>query len=384
MAQNVHEYGRMIKDSIRTGAYAHALRQAVKPGAVVLDIGAGTGIFSLLACQFGARHVYAVEVESGLLGLTRESAAANGHADRLTTIRGFSTQVDLPEPADVIVSDIRDILPLYKRHIPTIADARARLLASGGVLIPQYDTLWVTVITAGELYQRFTTPWETNDYQLNMQAGRRFVINRYHRIRIQPDQMLCAPQRWATLDYRTVTNPNVSGRLEFTATQAGIGHGLGIWFDTELIEGVGFSNHPNEPELIYGHTFFPWEQPVEINPGDNITVTLQAHLVDDDYIWQWSTHVQNQGNSASPKATFSQSSFAGVLLEPDVLRKRSTDFVPRLNVQGQIDYLILGLMVQQKPLDEIVSELIRQHPERFSDWRDAFRRVADISEAYGQ
>ncbi|MBI4588189.1 MAG: hypothetical protein HY725_05080 [Candidatus Rokubacteria bacterium] len=46
---SVYDYGRLIADSVRTHAYAQALRRVVKPDSVVLDIGTGTGIFALLA-----------------------------------------------------------------------------------------------------------------------------------------------------------------------------------------------------------------------------------------------------------------------------------------------------------------------------------------------
>ena len=42
-------YGEMIADSVRMDAYVRALRRAVKPGSVVLDIGTGTGIFAVVA-----------------------------------------------------------------------------------------------------------------------------------------------------------------------------------------------------------------------------------------------------------------------------------------------------------------------------------------------
>lgn len=59
-------YGDMISNRPRMEPYARALHQALHPGCTVLDIGAGTGIFSLLACQFGAGHVHAVELDDAI------------------------------------------------------------------------------------------------------------------------------------------------------------------------------------------------------------------------------------------------------------------------------------------------------------------------------
>jgi protein arginine N-methyltransferase 1 len=117
------------------------LQRVVRPDAVVLDLGVGTGIFALLACQMGARRVYAIEPDDSIQ-VARDLAAANGCADRMEFFQALSTQVNLPEQADVIVSDIRRPLPLFGLPLPAIIDARRRLLAPGGVLIPRTDTLW--------------------------------------------------------------------------------------------------------------------------------------------------------------------------------------------------------------------------------------------------
>jgi len=140
MSYDLHSFGRMIADRVRTDAYAEALRRAVRPGSVVLDIGTGTGIFSLLACRFGAERVYAVE-PSDTIQAAREVARASGCGDRIELLQALSTRIDLPRRADVIVSDIRGVLPLHQRIIPSLADARERLLAPGGVLIPRRDTV---------------------------------------------------------------------------------------------------------------------------------------------------------------------------------------------------------------------------------------------------
>ena len=91
----VSAYGQMIQDRGRMAAYAAALKNRVAPGGVVADIGAGPGVFSLLACQYGARRVYAIE-PADVICLAREVAAANGYGDRIQFFQAVSTRVALP------------------------------------------------------------------------------------------------------------------------------------------------------------------------------------------------------------------------------------------------------------------------------------------------
>src|SRR5262245_23219624 len=135
---SISGYGGMIADGVRVNAYAAALRQAIKPGSVVVDIGTGIGFFAVLACQLGAQRVHAIEPDDAI-ELARAIAAANGCADRIRFIQDVSTKVDLPEHADVIVSDLRGVLPLFQQHIPLIIDARSRFLSLSGSLISQRD-----------------------------------------------------------------------------------------------------------------------------------------------------------------------------------------------------------------------------------------------------
>ena len=100
---NIVAYGSMIADRGRTNAYATALNAAVDAASVVLDIGAGPGIFTLLACKAGARKVYAVEPD-GSIEVAREAVAANGFQDRVEFIQALSTEITLPEQVDVIVA----------------------------------------------------------------------------------------------------------------------------------------------------------------------------------------------------------------------------------------------------------------------------------------
>ena len=380
---SVSSYGEMIADRIRARAYARALESAIKPGAVVLDLGTGaTGIFAMLACRYGARQVYALESDDGI-ELARRIASANSLADRIIFIQGLSTDVTLPETADVIISDLRGILPLFGCHIPSIKDARERLLSSGGTLIPQEDTLWVGVADTPALYERYQVPWDRGAFGFDLGPGRNIVTNTWHKGRTTPDQLLSEPVCWATLNYRTIGRPHVHGEVALRVNRAGTAHGLCVWFDSILVEAVELSNAPGAPELIYGQAFFPLPEPVAVVAGDTVNVSIRADLVGEDYVWQWVTQIVGPG-SPRVKANFKQSTFLGVPLSPARLRKRAANHIPSLSADGQVRCFALSLMDGRTSLDRIAEQLAARFRDRFGDSREALAVVADLSAQYGQ
>jgi type I protein arginine methyltransferase len=156
---SINFYGAMILDRGRTEAYAKAIRARVKPGATVLDIGCGQGILTLFACQADARKVYAIEPD-GVIEIAREAAVANGYADRVEFIQALSTEASLPEKVDVIVSDLHGVLPPYRGSIASILDARDRFLKPGGFIIPERETIFVTIVNAPASHERIVAVGE--------------------------------------------------------------------------------------------------------------------------------------------------------------------------------------------------------------------------------
>ena len=379
----IASYGKMIASSIRTNAYIEALCRLIRPDSVVVDIGTGTGFFAVLASQLGARLVYAIEPDDAIQ-VAREMAAVNECGERIVFIQERSTRVTLSEQADVIISDLRGVLPLFQHHIASIVDARQRLLAPGGVLIPQQDTLWASIVEAPDLYGDLIGLYDTNRYGLDMRAARAIVTNTWRKGRVDRDQLLAEPQCWATLDYRTIKDPNINAEVTWTVARAGTGHGISVWFDATLVEGVNFSNAPGEPELIYGIAFFPWSIPVTLAVGDTVSISIRADLIRDDYVWSWHTRVFEQNRSDLLKASFNQSTFSGAPLSLSRLQKCRAAYTPTLSEDGQIDQFILSLIDGQTSLDEIARQVVENFPDRFTTWQDALTRVGELSIKYSR
>lgn len=380
---SIAAYAGMMADRVRMDAYAAALERHVRQDSVVLDIGAGTGIFALLACQFGARRVYAVEPNDAI-EVAREAAAANGFAERIEFIQEASTKVTLPERADVIISDLRGVLPLLEKHLPSIVDARTRLLAPGGTLIPRSDTLWAAVVDSPEIYRRNTAPWKEHDYNLDLRPVNRKLVNTWAKARPKPEEILGEPMRWAAVHYAAVESPNLTGEARFTLGRAGTAHGFLVWFDTELAEGISFSNAPQHPEAVYGSAFFPLCEPVRLEIGDTISVVFSANLIGGDYVWRWDTRVYDPSQPRALKASFQQSTFFGEALSVAKLGRKNADYAPELNEDGEVDAFVLTKMSGEVPLGEIARALQQRFPGRFARWDDALTHAGGLAVKYSK
>jgi protein arginine N-methyltransferase 1 len=378
----IHDYGDMTADRTRTDAYAKAVRERVTCDSVVLDIGAGPGMMTLLACQAGARKVYAVESD-GIIQVAREIVAANGYGDRVEFIQALSTAVTLPEKVDVIVSDIHGVLPFYCGSLTSILDARDRFLKPRGVLIPAKETVWVSVVTAPASYKHIVEPWEGNEFDWS--AGRRRAVNCWRQIQATPTSLVVEPTVWVTLDYGTVRNPNAVGVVHWAVNDACEAHGFCMWFDCETAPGCIFSNSPSAGKgSVYRQGFFPWPEPCQLEPGDEIRIEIRADLVGEDYIWSWNTEIRQRESQAPIKATFRQSRFLSAAISIDWMRKSAGSFVPAPNHEACIDKMILDLLFTGISLEEISRCVSDRFPDRFPQWQKALTRVGDMSMRYSQ
>jgi type I protein arginine methyltransferase len=75
----------MLTDRVRTSTYATFIlsNPSLFRGAVVMDVGCGTGILSLLAARAGAKRVFAVEA-SKIADKAEANIKASGYSNVIT------------------------------------------------------------------------------------------------------------------------------------------------------------------------------------------------------------------------------------------------------------------------------------------------------------
>ena len=98
---------RCLADRQRTLAFKAAIEAVVKPGDVVLDVGTGSGVMSILAAKCGARRVYAVEVGKYLSKVSQQIFCESPFADRITPLRIEARDLDLAmiEKPEVVICE---------------------------------------------------------------------------------------------------------------------------------------------------------------------------------------------------------------------------------------------------------------------------------------
>jgi protein arginine N-methyltransferase 1 len=377
---SLRAYGDMIGDSARFGAYARAIAAAVRPGDVVCEIGCGPGLLSMLACRAGARRVFAIEFDD-IVDTARQIIAANGFADRIEVIHNNSRKTELPERANVIVSDIRGVLPLHGRAIETLQDARQRFLAPGGVMIPRRDVLQAAILRADQYYGSITRPW-TGLTETRLDIPLRMILNSFHIVGARAEDLMTSAQQIAVTEYVSETSLNLGARLIFRADKSGTAHGICVWFETELFKGVGFSSGPGSPVTIYGQLFLPWLEEATLSEGQEVQVGLQATLVGDEYVWSWQTEIIPRGRE--PRIKFMQSTFEGAKVSSHTLRRHSIDFVPVLDERGRAERFMLEAMGGKLRLEEIAEQASLKFPGVYPKASDAFERAAELARKFSR
>jgi len=363
---SLKDYQQMFSHPERGPAFVDCVRAIVRPGDIVLDLGAGAGHLSVVAAQAGAAHVYAVETNP-LVWMGAELAAANGCADRITWIQADSRFVELPERAHVLLADLRGLLPFGDVNLAVQNDARARLCHPDVRELTVRETLWAAPCEAPRDYRRAYREAGAQTLGVDCTPLLQRAAAMWYRAEVGAELLLADAKQWHTIKYTSNAPVDAAGRPSWTTDRAGTLDGLCVWFDAELATGRVLTNAPGTPETVYGRAFLPFVQPIAVAKGDRIEAELTFKALPSSYAGFWEAAVHPVAGSGRVPLRARLSTLDQLAFGPQALNSRALDYRPQRGVLGDAWQTLVALADGERTSKALAEELLRRHPLRFAD-----------------
>ena len=280
----------MLNDQARNDAFERAIAKAAPGRRLVLDIGTGSGLLAMMAARAGAERVVACEANTPLAQVAARIIARNGYADRITVVAKRSTQLavgqDLPQPADLLISEILDAGLLGEGVIRSFRHACAALITPTAAIIPAGATVYGVLIECPEL-RRVNPIKEISGFDLGeFDIFRNPVAHAQVSLAHEPHRVLSEVFEIARFDFRHLPNEAPARPLTIPATADGTAQAVAFWFDLRLDDAITLSTAPGGDSKHWRQalTFFDRDRPVR--QGETLPLTV-GHT-DSHFFFGWS------------------------------------------------------------------------------------------------
>lgn len=222
----------MMNDTSRNEFYYSMLKKHITPETGVLEIGAGSGLLSIMAGKLGAKWVVAVEGSEEMSRLARENVAENHLEEKIKVLNKLSTELnlsDLPGKPNILVSEIFGTLLLGESALDYIADVRDRgILEENAVILPQLAEQYAVPIECETLESLSrASSWE--DIQLShvlrLQDTVSTVFTKQYGFRLNgvPFRYLSSPVKLLEIDFSKDSHHMFPIELPIDITPTGTG-----------------------------------------------------------------------------------------------------------------------------------------------------------------
>lgn len=300
---DIHE--EMLKDRTRTLAYKNAImgNQEAFEGAIVLDVGCGTGILSLFAVQAGAKQVYAVDA-SDMADHAKKIISDNGFADKVTVIKGKIEEVEGIPQVDIIVSEWMGYFLVYESMLESVLFARDKFLKPEGQIYPSAARMYLNIFQWPEYYEEKVGFWD-QVYGINMSSLQALAKKLNFRDPVieclTPENEISSSVKIRILDLRTISVDDVmqpwSSSFYFRLHGTADCLGFFSWFDvvfpnpkstsnqrkkqkteTDTAVPTVLSTGPDVDETHWGQTLFFWDEPVALLQDMTVSGSIQVRV----------------------------------------------------------------------------------------------------------
>jgi protein arginine N-methyltransferase 1 len=273
----------MLADELRTTSFRSAIEASVNPGDVVVDIGTGTGVLSVFAAKAGASRVYAIEQEP-IIAVARKIAESNGVGDIITFVEGSSLEIEIPERADVLITETIGNMAIDEGIISWITDARERFLKPNGIAIPRDITIVASLVSVPRDYesiQRWARPLLGLDFDPLAHIAR----NNIHWADLSRAEFATRPVTVFSTDFAPDPAPIATVTTVEAIKDVSV-HGIGVWFRSSLTPDIHITNEAPNGVPSWEHGFLPLNQPIPVQRGERIEMEIGSSVNGADWTWR--------------------------------------------------------------------------------------------------
>eukprot|EP00439_Symbiodinium_sp_Y106_P055867 s1132_g7.t2 len=259
----------MIEDRVRTEAFREAIFRTCKDK-IVLEVGCGTGILSVFAAQAG-----------------QHGDGRPGPRSAVEEVASVVDEVLAGDKADVVLSEWMGFMLVCEDMFPSVAFARDRWLAEGGIMLPACCSLHVAPFSHVSLVERQTGFWATSPFGVDLSPLAFHALDQ-HVLQpvidtLQAEAVLGDCTKLFTLNCKEASAADSKagcGTFVMTITRPGRLHGLAVWFSCELCSGVRFCTAPEAASTHWEQTLLFFDpasevMELEVSMGDKIEGELR-------------------------------------------------------------------------------------------------------------
>lgn len=274
---------RMLNDQIRNKCYQNAIHKAIKSGYKdVFDIGAGSGLLSLIAATFDENiKVVAFEECSTLTKVAKDIFKRNGVKNVVLHQINSNELKKRPAPCNLIVTEIFDAALFGENCLPSIYHAVSTFANPGKFqIIPCSAKIYVTGFESLQITSSFRYVNSLHELGLNNMCLRVSEPEPYDSEFVGPEiKFLTETQAFLNVDFSNksqlfdLLNKDCMSELDLRCLQEGVLHGIVVWFDLDLDKDIQISTNPTRGNVkCWEQAIFHFDHTFKIKKDELITI----------------------------------------------------------------------------------------------------------------